>query len=157
MPNNQIAVHTPPGCTHSNTAAQSGTSGNFDCSSTAGCVVGVNQPNSYGKGFADAGGGVYALLIDVPGISVWFFSVCHAFFFSSLNFTLPQRPDIPEVIQQANTSSQMDISTWGIPTASYPNTTCNIRTHFPPQQLEILTTLCGLWYVKRKSLWLAST
>ena len=82
MPNNQIAVHTPPGCTHSNTAAQSGTSGNFDCSSTAGCVVGVNQPNSYGKGFADAGGGVYALLIDVPGISVWFFSVCvHAFLF----------------------------------------------------------------------------
>lgn len=74
----------------------------------------------------------------------------HLFIFFALILTLyPQRPDIPAVIQQATTSSQMDISTWGIPTASYPNSTCAMESFFPPQQLVLLTTLCGVWYVQK--------
>ena len=160
MPNNQVAVHTPRGCTQVGDATlQSGTTTSTDCSSSSGCLVRENQQYSYGKGFAANGGGVYALLIDISGISVWFFPVCHTllllFFF--FDFTLPQRPSVPAVIQQATTSSIMDTATWGIPTAWYSNSTCDIETHFPPQVLELLTTLCGVWYVKRKSLCLAST
>jgi hypothetical protein len=97
--------------------------------------VAENKPNSYGADFAAAGGGVFAIQIDGTGIYEWFFS----------------RPNIPTNIQQATTSSTIDTSTWGIPTAAYPNSTCDMQKFFPPQQLVLLTTLCGVWYVQGKS------
>jgi len=129
MENNQVAVHTPRGCTQPAVTTQSGTTTNVDCSSSSGCLVRENQANSYGKSFAKAGGGVFVLQLEAAGIKIYFFS----------------RPDIPANIQQATTSSQIDTSTWGIPTANYPNTTCDIQKHFPPQELILLTTLCGVW------------
>jgi len=39
----------------------------------------------------------------------------------------------------------MDPATWGIPSAAYPSSTCNITELFPPQQLVLVTTLCGSW------------
>lgn len=78
------------------------------------------------------------------------------FFCFDLGFTLLQRPNIPANIQQATTSSQIDTSSWGIPTGSYPNSTCNMQTFFPPQQLVLLTTLCGVWYAEQNSLYLTS-
>jgi len=129
MQNNQVALHTTVGCFQANSTTQSGTTFETDCSTPQGCDVAENKPNSYGESFVGAGGGVFALQYDASGINMWFFS----------------RPDIPPIIQQATTSSQMDTSTWGIPTASYPNSTCSIQTFFPPQQLVLLTTLCGVW------------
>jgi hypothetical protein len=156
--NNQIALHTPVGCYQANVTTQSGETRGKDCSTDSGCLVVENKQNSYGKAFATAGGGVFALLIDASGVYSWFFSVCHIiillFWF---DFTLPQRANIPASIQQATASSQMDLTTWGIPTASYPNSTCDIQKSFPPQELVLLTTLCGVWYVKRKSFCIAST
>ena len=89
----------------------------------------------------------------IPRVLVCGFSVyvAHLLFFR-LDLTLPQRPNIPPSLQQATTSSQLDISTWGIPTASYPNSTCTMETFFPPQQLVLLTTLCGVWYVQTEIL-----
>ena len=84
MPNNQVAVHTPRGCTqNSDNTVQTGTTTNVDCSTSSGCLVRENQANSYGKGFAAAGGGVFAILLDPSAIQIWFFSVCHTlpFFF----------------------------------------------------------------------------
>jgi hypothetical protein len=157
MQNNQVALHTTVGCYQANVTTQSGTTFEIDCSTPQGCDVGENKPNSYGESFAEAGGGVFALQYDVAGINLWFFSVCHCTLLFRFDFTLPQRHNIPPIIQQATTSTQMDTTTWGIPTASYPNSTCSIQTFFPPQQLVLLTTLCGVWYVKRKSFCLAST
>ena len=145
---NQIALHTTVGCYQASVSNQSGITGELDCSTLLGCVVKEVQPNSYGPDFALAGGGVFALLLDNTGIYSWFFSVCNTCFSWAFDFTLlPQRPNIPTVLQQANASSQMDTSTWGLPTAVYPNSTCAVPTYFLPQQLILVTTLCGVWYV----------
>jgi hypothetical protein len=76
---NQVALHTPVGCYQANVTTQSGTTDEIDCSTNQGCLVQENKPNSYGPAFAAAGGGVFALQLDVSGISVWFFSVCRTF------------------------------------------------------------------------------
>ena len=157
MVSNQVALHTTTGCYQANVTTQSGTTFSTDCSTGGGCTVGENKPDSYGASFAEAGGGVFALLLSNASIDIWFFSVCYTYLLLCFDFTLPQRPDIPTNIQQATTSSQIDTSSWGIPTASYPNSTCDIQTFFPPQQIVLLTTLCGVWYVKRKCLSLALT
>ena len=90
MPNNQVAVHTPRGCTqNSDNTVQTGTTTNVDCSTSSGCLVRENQANSYGKGFAAAGGGVFAILLDPSAIQIWFFSVCHTLpFFSCFHTAL---------------------------------------------------------------------
>ena len=69
---NQMALHTINGCMHptpSNQLGQSGTGqGGVDCSTGAGCTVLELKPNSYGPGFAAAGGGVFATQFDSAGI-----------------------------------------------------------------------------------------
>jgi len=65
---NQMALHTTAGCIHNTPPNQKGTSGEIDCATPAGCVVEENSPNSYGSGFATAGGGVWATQFDVTGI-----------------------------------------------------------------------------------------
>lgn len=76
MNNNQIALHALPGCMKVDVAGQQtgGTIDN-DCSTPKGCIVAENKRNSYGPGFATAGGGVFATQISASGIYVWFWSV----------------------------------------------------------------------------------
>ncbi|TFK33299.1 concanavalin A-like lectin/glucanase domain-containing protein [Crucibulum laeve] len=129
MDHNQIALHTTPGCVQAPTARQSGATRNEDCSTDQGCIVAEVKPNSFGAGFSQAGGGVYALQIDATGIYVWFFS----------------RPDVPASLSAANKDTPIDTTVWGLPTAAYPSTTCDFDTYFGQQQLILLTTLCGIW------------
>ncbi|KAF8329884.1 glycoside hydrolase family 16 protein [Amanita rubescens] len=130
MSNNQYALHTIGGCTLNTTGAQlTGKVYGTDCSTGSGCVIAETKPNSYGAGFAQAGGGVWATQLDVTGIYMWFWS----------------RVDIPESITSATSNSTIDPSTWGAPSASYPATTCNYAQFFTPQQLVFTTTLCGVW------------
>lgn len=69
MSSNQMAIHTTPGCTHNGSEYQLGTSGSTtNCSEAAGCTVTETTPNSYGSGFAQAGGGVWATQFDASGI-----------------------------------------------------------------------------------------
>lgn len=75
MDNNQIALHTLPGCTQGQ-APQSGTTTETDCSPKRGCTVTENKPNSFGPGFATAGGGVFALQMEASGMNLWFWGVC---------------------------------------------------------------------------------
>ncbi|TFK33283.1 hypothetical protein BDQ12DRAFT_691364, partial [Crucibulum laeve] len=129
MGNNQVALHSTPGCFQAQGVIQSGHTIEGDCSTDRGCIVGEAKPNSFGSGFAQAGGGVFALQMDVAGIFTWFFS----------------RPDIPDDIKNANSSGPVDTSKWGTPSSTYPATACNITQFFGPQQLILLTTLCGVW------------
>lgn len=63
-----MALHTLPGCYHSPPPNQKGTDDDLDCSTAAGCVVHETTPNSFGTGFNNAGGGVWATQFDVSGI-----------------------------------------------------------------------------------------
>jgi hypothetical protein len=56
-----------------------------------------------------------------------------------------KRPNVPAVISQATSSSSIDISTWGNPSAAYPTSSCNIGQYFGAQKLIVDITLCGDW------------
>lgn len=67
---NQMALHTLPGCYHNTTPSnQMGISDptKVNCSQPSGCVVLELAPNSFGQGFANAGGGVFGVQFDVAG------------------------------------------------------------------------------------------
>ncbi|KAI0342297.1 hypothetical protein BDW22DRAFT_1330594 [Trametopsis cervina] len=129
-PNNQMALHTTQGCFKDNSVPQTGINSGADCGTGSGCVVRQTEPNSYGSGFAAAGGGVWATQFDVSGIYMWFWS----------------RPNIPASLSNANSTSSIDITQWGTPSASFPaNPQCNLTQFFTPQQIVIDITLCGDW------------
>ncbi|KIL58962.1 glycoside hydrolase family 16 protein [Amanita muscaria Koide BX008] len=128
MSNNQYALHTAGSCSHVGNNNQTGNTLSTDCSQGSGCTVAENKPNSFGAGFGQAGGGVFATQIDVSGVYFWFWN----------------RPDIPADIKSATSTSTIDPSNWGIPSASYP-LACNYSQNFAPQQLVFTTTLCGVW------------
>lgn len=67
MPNNQMALHTLPGCTKTTPPNQMGETLVTDCSASAGCTVAETQANSFQTGFAQMGGGVWATQFDVAG------------------------------------------------------------------------------------------
>jgi hypothetical protein len=76
MENNQIALHALPGCIKTEVSGtQTGTTLESNCSSVKGCIVRETKPNSFGAGFARAGGGVYAMQFAPSGIYIWFWSV----------------------------------------------------------------------------------
>ncbi|KAF8967492.1 concanavalin A-like lectin/glucanase domain-containing protein [Flammula alnicola] len=131
MDHNQVALHSTPGCLKAQTtpSGQTGTTLEADCSVPRGCIVAENKPNSFGAGFAQAGGGVYALQYETTGINSWFWS----------------RADIPDNIKTATSTSTMDPTTWGLPSSAYSPNSCNFTEFFPPQTLVLLTTLCGVW------------
>ena len=70
--NNQMVLHTDPGCTQADGVTQLGNTRGADCSaglnSRTGCAVTETQPNSFGDGFNNAGGGVWATQFDESGI-----------------------------------------------------------------------------------------
>ncbi|TFK49664.1 hypothetical protein OE88DRAFT_1682717 [Heliocybe sulcata] len=127
MGNNQMALHTAAGCTHTTPSNQVGQTIEPNCNATdgAGCTVSEKKPNSYGPGFASAGGGVWATQFDTSGIYIWFWS----------------RSDVPSSISLSNTS--IDPTSWGAPSASYPASSCDIGSHFGAQQLVLDIQLCG--------------
>jgi len=134
MTSNQMALHTRTGCTLNAPAsgAQTGQSGGLNCSLDSGCTVTETKSNSFGQGFNQAGGGVFATQFDASGIYIWFWS----------------RANIPSSVTSASTSNSPfgSLSDWGTPSASYPTSTgCNISQYFNPQTLVLDITLCGIW------------
>ena len=56
------------------------------------------------------------------------------------------RANIPQSILQATSTSSLDISTWGPPSAAYPATeSCDMESKFTAQQLIFNIALCGVW------------
>jgi hypothetical protein len=72
---NQMALHTGPGCTMPNRVQRGMAQGNDCASSPGGCAVIDPNPNSYGKAFADAGGGLWYTQFETDGIRIWFVPV----------------------------------------------------------------------------------
>ncbi|GJE99867.1 glycoside hydrolase family 16 protein [Phanerochaete sordida] len=122
---NQMSIHAAQGCTVPPSPKQSGNLTEGDCSQGVGCVVEENTPNSYGKAFADNGGGVWAAQYDSTGIFIWFWP----------------RNKLPANLQTP--SDTLDISSWGTPSAAYASPTCNITEFFGGQQMIIDIALCG--------------
>ncbi|KAI0286661.1 concanavalin A-like lectin/glucanase domain-containing protein [Russula aff. rugulosa BPL654] len=80
--NNQVTVHANTGCQlPTNNVTALGISGSIvsgtNCAAlqtnNEGCGVRASQTNSFGEPFNNNGGGVYAMLWDNTGVSVWFF------------------------------------------------------------------------------------
>ncbi|KAK0207144.1 concanavalin A-like lectin/glucanase domain-containing protein [Desarmillaria ectypa] len=131
--NNQMALHhNDSSCVQPQNPGQSGRTLNADCSGQAGsigCRVAETKPNSFGEGFSQNGGGVFALQFDVSGAYIWFWP----------------RQNIPKSIASATSTSNMDTTDWGLPSASYPSSGCDIQKLFKPQRLILDITLCGDW------------
>ncbi|OWZ34631.1 hypothetical protein LQV05_001148 [Cryptococcus neoformans] len=128
--NNMVALHTTGGtCTISNSSSMSGsiTYDNCDISqnSDSGCTVNDTNTDSYGAGFAAAGGGVFVAEWATDGIRVWFLT----------------RDAVPDSLGVS--ASSIDTSTLGEPVALYSSETCDVQNLFGPQTLTIDITLCG--------------
>ncbi|KLO18260.1 hypothetical protein SCHPADRAFT_936333 [Schizopora paradoxa] len=127
--NNNFSLHTLDGCTHpaAGSSIETGNLLSTDCfNQTAhnmGCVVEAPTPASYGAGFAAGGGGVFAVLWNDTGISMWFFD----------RSSIPQ--DLP--------TDSPDPAGWPNPTAFFPSSSCNLEQFFKPQTLVLDITICG--------------
>ena len=128
---NQMTLHTGPGCSLSpitSAPSPTGSPGNDDCTSSggnnAGCAYTDYDPQSYGQGFNDNGGGVYAHILGSNGIQIWFFP----------------RGQIPQDI----TDGTPDPSTWPPAVGSFSADSCD-PTHFSNQNIVINISACGDW------------
>lgn len=122
---NQMTLHTGPGCEISQQQLGSGKVLHESCDAfyndNVGC--GIQDPStlSYGTGFNNAGGGVWATLWNEDGISIYFFS----------------RNNIPADI----TSQSPNPNRWGKPRAFFNNDDCTIKNFFRDQTIVINTTV----------------
>ncbi|KAI0632998.1 concanavalin A-like lectin/glucanase domain-containing protein [Trametes polyzona] len=125
----QMTLHAIGGCTQAQGATQLGKTVGADCSagrnSSQGCTVQETQPNSFGDGFNNNGGGVWAAQFDQSGIFIWFWG----------------RGNIPADVQGGGNT--IDTASWGTPSAAWPSSSCDVSKFFAPQQLVIDITLCG--------------
>lgn len=135
---NQATVHTGDGCTLPSNFNSPSTFSQFasgqlvggtNCAANEtgnqGCGVRILDPTSFGPGFNNNGGGVYAMLWDDTGIAVFFFP----------------RQSIPSDI----TSGNPDPSSWGLPNAKWPSSSCSPFQFFKDHVAIFDTTLCGEW------------
>jgi hypothetical protein len=106
-----------------------GTVMDTDCSSSesddTGCAFLDTSNSSFGQGFANVGGGVFALLRNQDGIKIWYF----------------ERRLIPHDVHSAHPNPY----SWRTPDAVLSADHCAVDKFFGPQWLIIDTTLCGGW------------
>lgn len=123
--------------TKDNLLSNWGTDSNCDCTSgpNVGCGRTTQQTNTYGSGFNDGNGGVYAMEWTTDAISIWFFP----------------HSNVPSNVQ----SDSPDPSSWSAPLARFPNNNCDLFEHFQQQQIVFDTTFCGDW-AGESSVWASS-
>ncbi|GAA5913727.1 glycoside hydrolase family 16 protein [Sporobolomyces salmoneus] len=130
---NQVALHTVLGCEAEQTleVTPNGVLRSTNCDYTVnanqGCTFTDTRNVSYGADFAANGGGVFVAELASDSISAWFFP----------------RAQIPADLRDPSASP--DPSSWGAPTAYYPQSSCNVNSFFGQQQLIINIALCGDW------------
>lgn len=113
---NAMTMHTSSGCSMVNK----------DCQGNTGCGVVTGGSASYGDGFNNANGGVYAMEWTSDAINIWFFG----------------RNSVPN----GATGDAPDPTTWGNPIASFQGGSgCNIDQHFQNNNIVFDTTFCGDW------------
>ncbi|KAF7712789.1 Endo-1,3(4)-beta-glucanase [Penicillium ucsense] len=127
---NQMTLHTNDGCSIQN----SGFTGSLETSNcyvgapgqplNSGCAILSGSSQSYGDGFNQAGGGIYATEWKSTGIKIWSFP----------------RYGIPwDII-----NGEPDPATWGTPTAAFSGG-CDIDYHFKDLQIVFDITFCADW------------
>ena len=106
-----------------------GTALNTNCRSSSlsntGCGFLDTRKSSFGQGFADAGGGAYALLRNSHGLRIWHF----------------ERHSIPRDVYYG----RPDPDSWPAPNAFLSADHCAVDSLFAPQRLILDITLCGDW------------
>ncbi|KAI9846559.1 MAG: hypothetical protein M1838_001235 [Thelocarpon superellum] len=124
---NQMTLHSNDGCSMTG-GSETGNRISTNCYAYAagnqGCGVVDSDTQSYGTGFNDQKGGVYAMEWTSQAINIYFFS----------RMSVP-----PNVLSQ-----NPDPTTWGTPVASYQDG-CNIDANFQSHQIVFDTTFCGDW------------
>jgi len=130
---NLVTMHTSPGCTMPASRAMAGSHTGLDCNSAvnsnAGCGASVPDGSSYGPAFNANGGGWYAIERTVDFVAVWFWG-----------------RDSPSILDEVvNGFDSIDTDNWGVPAAYFPNTNCDIASHFGPASITINIALCGDW------------
>ncbi|KAK5058730.1 hypothetical protein LTR84_010994 [Exophiala bonariae] len=128
---NSMALHTNQGCSITNTGLFSGTISTPNCdvnaagqANSAGCGILMSNSASYGTGFNQGQGGVYATEWTSDHISIWFFP----------------RSAIPMDIS----SGSPNPGNWGQPAARFGGG-CKIDNFFSNHQIVFDTTFCGDW------------
>ncbi|KAI1332090.1 glycoside hydrolase family 16 protein [Xylariaceae sp. FL0255] len=126
---NQMTLHTTNDCSMGGVKRKmSGKSVSGNCynatDDNAGCGV-TSSSSSYGTGFNSANGGIMAMEWRDQGIRMWQFA----------------RDAIPSDI----TDKTPDPTTWGEAAADFPDTDCDISSHFRNQSIIVDIDLCGQW------------
>ncbi|KAJ1555938.1 hypothetical protein HK405_010219 [Cladochytrium tenue] len=129
--NNQMTLHTSPGCTiDTSSQSQTGTNVATDCDATAngnaGCGITDPSASSYGDGFNNGGGGVFAVEWTSSSIKIWRFD----------------RSSIPSDISGG---SGVSPDGWGTPAAHWPLGSSCPASFFSNMQIVIDDTFCGDW------------
>lgn len=123
---NQMTLHTTGGCSMDVRRKDTGKALQKNCnhekSDNAGCGV-KSEADGFGTAFNKNGGGVMAVEWRDEGIRMWQFA----------------RNSIPSDIK----GNKPTPSTWGTALADFPNTDCNIGSHFKNQSIIANIDLCG--------------
>lgn len=126
-----MTLHTGPGCSISRDNEMLGNVSTDNCdvnafgqSNNQGCQIKAEDDLTYGTGFNDNGGGVYATEITADFINIFFFP----------------RGSIPWDISSASP----DPSSWGTPMAVFKGD-CDIASTFQKMRLVFTNTFCGDW------------
>ncbi|KAF2098069.1 glycoside hydrolase family 16 protein, partial [Rhizodiscina lignyota] len=121
---NAFTLHTSDVCIMNNTR-ETGTLETDNCAvsySTTGCTGKASGNNTYGDGFNDIKGGVYAMQWTSQFIKIWFFP----------------RDSIPDSISRG----APEVSEFGTPQANFHGS-CDIDEHFKKHRIVFDTTFCG--------------
>ncbi|RDW91925.1 hypothetical protein BP5796_01319 [Coleophoma crateriformis] len=126
---NLMSLHTNDTCTIAGDMRyQSGVTQANDCDyntgGSTGCGTLSQEADTYGAGFNQVGGGVFATQWTSDYIRIWFFP----------------RGNIPYDIQDQHP----DPSLWGLPEANFQGH-CDIDANFKEHQIIFDTTFCGDW------------
>ncbi|TFK64097.1 glycoside hydrolase family 16 protein [Pluteus cervinus] len=128
---NQMTLHTSPspGCQAANNVPATARLATQQCAvlngDNTGCAFVSDDGSSYGTGFNNVGGGVYAHQWTASAIKIWFFP----------------RSQIPQDIYQETPNP----SGWGEPDATWSANSCDIGSHFSDHVITFDITLCGDW------------
>ncbi|KAK5993529.1 putative endo-1,3(4)-beta-glucanase [Cladobotryum mycophilum] len=131
--NNQMSLHVSNHqgvCDVSSSAAMTASKDRWgDCNqeSKGGCDANDPRSNSFGKGFNNNGGGVYAMEWTSSHVRVWFFP----------------RNSIPGG-DNGPLGNNPNPGSWGTPATSFEGN-CDFSKHISQQRIIIDTTFCGAW------------
>ncbi|KIJ63545.1 glycoside hydrolase family 16 protein [Hydnomerulius pinastri MD-312] len=130
---NQSTLHTSANCAMPSSRTMTGTNEGTNCdvneTNNSGCGVAINDSKSYGPAFNGAGGGWYAIERTSTFIKIYFWE--------RGSTSVPSDVKTP--------GSTVNTSNWGTPAAYFPNTDCDLSSHFGPHNIIINLTFCGDW------------